>query len=489
MENNNKLTFRRSSSTTLKEPILHQALISEAQRAHHTSQPVSFKGIPINSNSSSSTSLSDSTCVTSSTLHKNIISKLKDDQDGCTVKDSENDVTLFNTLSDTQGLKSVRSHMELAKTAHSVRALAKRLNRATIHLNVNNVMIITKARDNSLVYLTNEMTEWLLTEFQHLVVFVDTKLSHSARFNAPAIASAVPNGELRLRYWDKNMIKNNDIPFDFVITLGGDGTVLHASTLFQNVVPPILSFSLGSLGFLTCFAYENFRDVLKNAIEKGVNTDLRMRFTCRVHNSKGDLVCEQQVLNELTVDRGPSPYVTMLELYGDDKLLTVAQADGLIIATPTGSTAYSLSAGGSLVHPEVSCICVTPICPHTLSFRPIMLPDSIKLMIKVPLRSRSTAWAAFDGRNRVKVDIGGYVTICASRYPFPTVKNSSVEYFESVSRILNWNSRKEQKNFKHLLNDKNKKLCDLQGDETTNDDLHSIEDQWDIDYSDIEEED
>lgn len=214
-----------------------------------------------------------------------------------------------------------------------------------------------------------------------------------------------------------------------------------------------------------------------------------MRFTCRVHNSKGDLVCEQQVLNELTVDRGPSPYVTMLELYGDDKLLTVAQADGLIIATPTGSTAYSLSAGGSLVHPEVSCICVTPICPHTLSFRPIMLPDSIKLMIKVPLRSRSTAWAAFDGRNRVKVDIGGYVTICASRYPFPTVKNSSVEYFESVSRILNWNSRKEQKNFKHLLNDKNKKLCDLQGDETTNDDLHSIEDQWDIDYSDIEEED
>lgn len=488
MENNNKLTFRRSSSTTLKEPILHQALISEAQQSQHPVQPISYRDISTTSNSSSSTSLSGPSFVASSSLQKNIISRFKDEQDGCQVKDAENDVALFNTLSDTQGLKSVRSHMDLAKTAHSVRALAKRLNRATIHLNVSNVMIITKARDNSLVYLTNEMTEWLLKEYHNLVVYVDSKLSHSTRFDSPTIISAVPNGERRLRYWDKNLIRNNDVPFDFVLTLGGDGTVLHASTLFQNAVPPILSFSLGSLGFLTCFEYENFRDVLRNAIENGVNTDLRMRFTCRVHNANGDLVCEQQVLNELTVDRGPSPYVTMLELFGDDTLLTVAQADGLIIATPTGSTAYSLSAGGSLVHPEVSGICVTPICPHTLSFRPIMLPDSIKLTIKVPSRSRSTAWAAFDGRHRVKLEVGGYVTVCASRYPFPTVKNSKVQYFESVSRILNWNSRKEQKSFKHLLNDKNKKLCDLQGDETTNDDLHSIEDAWDIDYSDTEEE-
>ncbi|GMG18580.1 unnamed protein product [[Candida] boidinii] len=245
--------------------------------------------------------------------------------------------------------------------------------------------------------------------------------------------------------------------FDFVITLGGDGTVLYTSTLFQRIVPPVMSFALGSLGFLTNFQFEHFRSVLTNAFQNGVHTNLRMRFTCRVHKPKGELICEQQVLNELTVDRGPSPWVSMLELYGDGSLLTVAQADGLIIATPTGSTAYSLSAGGSLVHPSVSAISVTPICPHTLSFRPILLPDSMILKVKVPQRSRATAWASFDGRSRVELLKGYYVTVSASPFPFPSVKSSKTEYFDSVSRVLNWNSREEQKSFVHLLSDKNRK--------------------------------
>lgn len=403
------------------------------------------------------------------------------------MRDVENDSTLFNTLHDTRGLKSIRSHMDLAKTAQSVRAIAKRLNRATIHLNLNSVLIVTKARDNSLVYLTKEMTEWLLMEYSSITVYVDKHLSSSKRFDVTGLLGDIPHAENRLKFWDKALIKSGAIPFDFVITLGGDGTVLHASTLFQSVVPPIISFALGSLGFLTCFEYEKFREILKRCVLEGIRTDLRMRFTCRVHRANGDIVCEQQVLNELTVDRGPSPYVTMLELYGDDSLLTVAQADGLIVATPTGSTAYSLSAGGSLVHPAVSCICITPICPHTLSFRPIMVPDSIKLKLKVPVRSRSTAWAAFDGRNRVKLEVGGYVTVFASRYPFPTVKNDSDQYFDTVSRVLNWNSRKEQKSFKHLLSEKNKKWCEQSGSSSQLEDNEHEDDSWDIDYSETEE--
>jgi NAD+ kinase len=83
--------------------------------------------------------------------------------------------------------------------------------------------------------------------------------------------------------------------------------------------------------------------------------------------------------------------------------MTTAQADGLCISTPTGSTAYSLSAGGSLVHPEIPAILISPICPHTLSFRPMLLPDSMELRIAVPYNSRSTAWASFDGRGRVEL--------------------------------------------------------------------------------------
>ena len=95
--------------------------------------------------------------------------------------------------------------------------------------------------------------------------------------------------------------------------------------------------------------------------------------------------------------------MSLLELFGDNNHLTTVQADGLVIATPTGSTAYSVSAGGSLVHPEISALLITPICPHTLSFRPMLLPDSMELRVCVPYNSRSTAWASFDGRNRIEL--------------------------------------------------------------------------------------
>jgi NAD+ kinase len=110
-----------------------------------------------------------------------------------------------------------------------------------------------------------------------------------------------------------------------------------------------------------------------------------------------------EVLNDLVVDRGPSPYVSLLEIFGDEHHLTTVQADGLTVSTPTGSTAYSLSAGGSLVHPQIPAILLTPICPHTLSFRPMLLPDGMELRICVPYNSRSTAWASFDGRGRVEL--------------------------------------------------------------------------------------
>lgn len=372
------------------------------------------------------------------------------------LKESQSE-DFIEKIENSSNLQSVKSHAQLAKTAHGVRILAKNLNKTTIHLNLESILIITKARDNSLVYLTRELAEWLLVNNNNIKVYVDHHLEKSQRFNIENLINDVPSAKDRIKFWTKNLIRDHVDLFDFVITLGGDGTVLYTSTLFQRIVPPVMSFALGSLGFLTNFQFEHFRSVLSNAFQNGVHTNLRMRFTCRVHKPKGELVCEQQVLNELTVDRGPSPWVSMLELYGDGSLLTVAQADGLIIATPTGSTAYSLSAGGSLVHPSVSAISVTPICPHTLSFRPILLPDSMILKVKVPQRSRATAWASFDGRSRVELLKGYYVTVSASPFPFPSVKSSKTEYFDSVSRVLNWNSREEQKSFVHLLSDKNRK--------------------------------
>ncbi|GAA5888173.1 hypothetical protein JCM5296_000218 [Sporobolomyces johnsonii] len=309
--------------------------------------------------------------------------------------------------------------------------------------------------------------------------------------------------EGQLRYWTNDMCRKSPHLFDFVITLGGDGTVLYTSWLFQHIVPPVIPFALGSLGFLTNFDYSNFRETLTNAIEDGVRVNLRMRFTCTVYRAvDDDQACKRravrsgktggifmqsltkegweaiesgrpqqgatgggkdkeikcfstravesfEVLNDLVVDRGPSPYVSQLELFGDEHHMTTVQADGLTIATPTGSTAYSLSAGGSLVHPEIPAILITPICPHTLSFRPMLLPDSMELRICVPYNSRSTAWASFDGRGRVELRQGDHIKVTASPYPFPTVcaDKQSTDWFHAISRTLKWNERQRQKSF------------------------------------------
>jgi NAD+ kinase len=348
------------------------------------------------------------------------------------------------------------SHSRLMQTATSVREVSKQLQRRPIKMTVRNVMIVTKARDNNLVYLTRELTEWLLTTARYgsdvgVNVYVDHKLRKSKRFDAPSLLAKDSRFEGMLRYWNPDLCWETPEIFDLVLTLGGDGTVLFTSWLFQRIVPPILSFALGSLGFLTNFQFEQYKAALNKIMtEVGMRVNLRMRFTCTVYRyqknaaqgAPSHIEAEQfEVLNELVIDRGPSPYVSNLELYGDNNLLTVVQADGCIFSTPTGSTAYSLSAGGSLVHPDIPAILLTPICPHTLSFRPMLLNDSMALRVAVPLKSRATAYCAFDGKGRVELRQGDHVTIAASQYPFPTVLSQPTEWFDSISRTLRWNSR------------------------------------------------
>ena len=345
------------------------------------------------------------------------------------------------------------SHSKLMQTATGVREVSRQLQRRPIKRAVRNVMIVTKARDNDLVVLTRELAEWLLETPRNgsevgVNVYVDAKLRRSKRFDADTLVARHPKYETMLRYWTPDLCWSTPEKFDLVLTLGGDGTVLYTSWLFQRIVPPILSFSLGSLGFLTNFEYKHFKESL-NAImgDEGMRVNMRMRFTCTVYrapaaNSTDPIEGEQfEVLNELVIDRGPSPYVSNLELYGDGELLTVVQADGCIFSTPTGSTAYSLSAGGSLVHPDIPAILLTPICPHTLSFRPMLLNDSMALRVAVPKGSRATAYCAFDGKGRIELRQGDCVTIAASQYPFPTVLSRPTEWFDSISRTLRWNTR------------------------------------------------
>lgn len=405
---------------------------------------------------------------------------------------------------------------QLSEMAWGVRELSRRLGSMRLKFRVRNIFILTKVYDRDLIPKTRELARWLLDKERDVryTVYLERDLKTNKQFNAEGLIEELKKdyiqaGELeeenanaitrRLRWWDEHMCRTRPHTFDFAITLGGDGTVLYASWLFQRIVPPVLSFALGSLGFLTKFDFEDYQNTLSGAFKEGVTVSLRLRFEGTIMRSQArkrdpslitdgtagssntsseedeesmrrdrDLVEEligeekedehthkpdgtYEILNEIVVDRGPNPTLSYLEIFGDDEHFTSVLADGICVSTPTGSTAYNLAAGGSLCHPENPVMLVTAICAHTLSFRPIILPDTIVLRVGVPFSARTSSWASFDGRERLELLPGDYVTISASRFPFASVQaegRRSEDWVNSISGKLGWNTRQKQKAYK-----------------------------------------
>eukprot|EP00899_Mesostigma_viride_P014596 jgi/Mesvir1/23137/Mv10529-RA.3 len=248
------------------------------------------------------------------------------------------------------------------------------------------------------------------------------------------------------------------VAVDFIVTFGGDGTVIWTSSLFAGPMPPTLAMAMGSLGFLTAFPLGELQPTVEHILRGGFSILLRHRLTCRIlragtddgrdsaeENSTSSLFT-YSVLNEVVVDRGLSPFLTNLECFCDDAFVTNVQGDGLIVSTPSGSTAYSLAAGGSMVHPQVPAILFTPICPHSLSFRPLIFPDYVTLRVQVPAHARGTAWVSFDGKNRQQLGGGDAVLVRMSVWPMPSVcrQGATPDWFRGVRDGLNWNVRKQQ---------------------------------------------
>lgn len=233
---------------------------------------------------------------------------------------------------------------------------------------------------------------------------------------------------------------------NFIITLGGDGTILWASKQFSGSwVPPMITFDQGSLGFLCNFVFTDHEVILGHMmnqlfakmkgqqIEEAIGLDCRMRLKVSMGDGenkdrlvyRGDnltkseplLLDQFHVFNEVVVDRGPSPYSVTLDLYIDDNKFTSILGDGVIIATPTGSTAYNLSAGGSIVQANSQCILITPLAPHSLSFRPLILPASSVIKLRKPCDGRGGAWVSLDGATRFMLSDGETLVVQGSVHP------------------------------------------------------------------------
>ncbi|PSC74131.1 ATP-NAD kinase [Micractinium conductrix] len=230
------------------------------------------------------------------------------------------------------------------------------------------------------------------------------------------------------------------------ITLGGDGTVLHLASLFSEdePLPPVISFAMGTLGFLTPFSAGMAHTVLSRLLwppweGEPVFCTLRSRKQCEVHWG-GQLQRVHHVLNECLIDRGASPAMVQLECFVDGSHITTAQADGLIISTPSGSTAYSMSAGGPMIAPSVPCTLLTPVAPHSLSFRPVVVPEHSVIEVHLPQSSRSHARASFDGRHTMRMLRDSSIVCRTSKYALPCINMHPLDedWYEGITQKLSW---------------------------------------------------
>jgi len=308
------------------------------------------------------------------------------------------------------------------------------------------VLVIKKVRDAAVIPPFIQLVKWFIHE-KRMVVWVE-----SAIMDDPVLGRNPEFGHIQEKLMTFNEQKDDlTDKIDFVVCLGGDGTLLYASSLFQQSVPPIMAFHLGSLGFLTPFKFEDFESQVTHVLEGHAALTLRSRLRCilikKEEEEKGlKPNTNQLVLNEVVIDRGPSPYLSNIDLYLDGKLITSVQGDGLIVSTPTGSTAYAVAAGASMIHPSVPAVMVTPICPHSLSFRPIVVPAGVELKITVSPDSRNTAWVSFDGRKRQELCHGDSLRVTTSIYPIPSIcaQDQISDWFDSLAECLHWNVRKKQ---------------------------------------------
>ncbi len=224
---------------------------------------------------------------------------------------------------------------------------------------------------------------------------------------------------------------------DWVVVLGGDGTLLGAARKVGRYGVPILGVNLGGLGFLTSIPLKGLYPAIERMLKGELEVESRLMLETKVLR-EGEEICRFLVLNDLVINKGPLARIMDLDVYINEQFLTTFRADGLIISTPTGSTAYNLSAGGPILYPTMANFILTPICPFTLSNRPIILPDSDTIYIKMGKESEEKVHLTFDGQVGFDFSYGDKVMINKSEQGIKLIKSPDQTYFEILRAKLMW---------------------------------------------------
>ncbi len=226
---------------------------------------------------------------------------------------------------------------------------------------------------------------------------------------------------------------------DFIIVLGGDGTLLSVSRNLKGRDVPILGVNLGGLGFLTEISVEELPSMIEKILQGDYDVSRRIMLDVKVRREKED-VFEFSILNDAVITKDALARIIDIETYVNDEYLTTFKGDGLIVSTPTGSTGYSLAAGGPLLYPSMKNIIVTPICPHMLTNRPIILPE--EAAIKAILMSMDEkVILTLDGQVGFPLKYFDEVIVKKSPHTISLIKSSSKGYFEILRTKLKWGER------------------------------------------------
>ena len=223
---------------------------------------------------------------------------------------------------------------------------------------------------------------------------------------------------------------------DLLLVLGGDGTLLSAAREVAPRKKPILPINMGSLGFLTSFTLEELYPALEDTLAGRLVASERVMLKAELLR-KGSVIEQQSVLNDAVINKGALARMTELRLSLDGDFVCRYRADGLIVSTPTGSTAYSLSAGGPIVHPSVEGIVITPICPHTLSDRPLVIRDYSVILLDV-IETADSAYLTLDGQKGVPLETGDQVRITRAAEKLKLIQPPRKPYYEILRSKLKW---------------------------------------------------
>ncbi|MFN0119563.1 MAG: NAD(+)/NADH kinase [Blastocatellia bacterium] len=248
---------------------------------------------------------------------------------------------------------------------------------------------------------------------------------------------AMPEVAQQIECWPLN-IAAEELAQDLslIVALGGDGTMLGVSRLIGMRRIPVLGVNLGHLGYLTEFTLLELFTALDSVLAGNFELDRRMMLDVGIKRD-GHVISIHRALNDAVINRPLRVQMIELDCMVDEQFLNSFRADGMIISTPTGSTAYSLSAGGPIVHPRTSVIVLTPICPHMLSNRPVVLSGEcvIEIILK---RADEEAMVTIDGQKSVEVTAHDHIVLVRSQTTFDLIRPPNRNYFEVLRTKLKW---------------------------------------------------